>query len=80
MREYENYCVDCDLPCIGDSCSNKNVPIDYCDICKKEYADYKIEQIYFCKSCVKKYIKGIFYDLPLSEQAELLNIDLELIE
>ena len=25
-KTYENECVSCDLPCIGDACPNRNVP------------------------------------------------------
>lgn len=34
---YKDECVSCGLPCLGNSCPNRNVPHYYCDECKKEF-------------------------------------------
>ena len=52
MRKIENECVDCGLPCLGNSCPNRNVVRFYCDRCKEETTlyDYYGEEI--CKECL----------------------------
>ena len=53
MIKYENECVSCDLPCLGDTCPNRNVPHLYCDHCENE-----AEQLYWhgseqlCEDCL----------------------------
>lgn len=79
-RKYENQCVDCGLPCLGNSCPYRNVPVDYCDECGNEYAEYRIDGEDLCEDCVKEQIRDAFNDLTLSEQAELLDIDLDTID
>lgn len=79
-RKYENQCVDCGLPCLGNSCRYRNVPVDYCDECGSEYAEYRIDGEDLCEDCVKEQIRDAFNDLTLSEQAELLDIDLDTID
>lgn len=80
MRTLENQCVDCGLPCIGNSCRYKNVSVYYCDNCDNEGAEYRIDSKDLCKDCAKSYIKEAFDDLGLSEQAELLNLDFHTID
>lgn len=36
MYRRENECVDCGLPCMGNSCPNRNVLRLYCDRCGEE--------------------------------------------
>ena len=36
MVSYENQCVGCDRPCIGDSCPYRNVRVLTCDSCGYE--------------------------------------------
>lgn len=36
MITYRDECVDCGLPCIGNSCRYKNVPVYICDKCGDE--------------------------------------------
>ena len=36
MVRYEDECVDCGLPCLGDACKNRNVRRLYCDRCLNE--------------------------------------------
>ncbi len=41
MVVYENECVDCGLPCLGNACPYRNVARRYCDKCKEEiFGDY----------------------------------------
>ena len=81
MRKYEDYCVQCpsEMGCLGNICPNRNVPIDYCDICKN-YAIYRIGDDDYCEICAQQYLKDEFNDLALFEQAEVLNIDIREIE
>ena len=41
MIKYENECVGCppEMGCLGDECSNRNVPHYYCDKCDKHFED-----------------------------------------
>lgn len=58
MIYYTNECVDCrgsGLPCLGNSCPNRNVMHSKCEFCKDEdvklyhYNGYEI-----CESCLLK--------------------------
>lgn len=84
MIRYENHCCSCAVPgypCIGSACPNVNVPVYYCDVCYDDtYAEYEIEGEHFCESCAKCYMKEAFCDLTLSEQAEVLDIDMKRLE
>lgn len=84
MIRYENHCCGCAVPaypCIGDSCPYVNVPVRYCDYCDKDsYAKYDIEGEHYCEDCAKKYLKEVFNDLTLSEQAEALDVDVKCLE
>ncbi len=84
MIKYENHCCDCAVPgypCIGSSCPYVNVPVHYCDFCKKKNrAKYDIEGDHFCERCAKAYLKDVFVDLTLSEQAEMLDISIKSLE
>ena len=52
MIKYENDCVGCGLPCLGESCEYSNVAHYYCDRCGDEAEQlryYKGEEIcFFC--------------------------------
>lgn len=80
MHRIENECVDCGLPCLGNSCPYRNVLVYYCDVCGGEGADYTIDGEDYCEDCAKEYMKDAFDDLTLSEQAEVLNIDMHSID
>ena len=84
MIKYENHCCSCaapGYPCIGNACPNKNVPVYYCDICNSDtYAEYNIDGEHYCKECAKKYIKEVFEDLTILEQAEILDVSLKSLE
>ena len=57
MVKYENHCVDCGLPCIGDACPNRNVLVHYCDKCNDEIPDgdvYGVDNDDWCESCLKE--------------------------
>jgi hypothetical protein len=60
MIQYENDCVDCGLPCLGDSCPYRNVPHLYCDECKCEadkLREYEGEQL--CEECLLEKFKEV---------------------
>lgn len=53
MVQYENDCVDCGLPCLGDSCKYRNVPHYYCDECSEELEDiYDVDGEELCEDCL----------------------------
>lgn len=52
MIKYENDCVDCGLPSLGDSCKYKNVPHYYCDSCGDEETLYYWEDGEYCEECI----------------------------
>ena len=52
MRRIENDCVDCGLPCLGDSCPYRNVPHFYCDRCGAEEKLYYFEDEELCEDCL----------------------------
>ena len=84
MIKYENHCCDCAVPgypCVGNSCPHVNVPVYYCDYCNNNaYAEYDIEGSHYCEDCAKIYLKEVFDELTLSEQIEMLNIDMKKLE
>ena len=56
MVKYENECVSCGLPCLGNACPNRNVPHYYCDECKDEIEGDRYEEDGddLCESCLLK--------------------------
>lgn len=57
MKKIENECVDCKslgLPCLGNSCPNRNVARFYCDRCGKEEKLYHYDSEEICESCLLK--------------------------
>lgn len=77
MLKIENQCVDCGLPCLGDSCKNRNTRVFYCDYCGDEGAGYRIDGEDFCGRCIQAYVDSVFHELTLSEQADILNINIQ---
>ena len=73
----ENHCVDCGLPCLGSSCPYRNVRVFYCDICGSEGAIFRIDGEDYCEECTKNYLKVAFNGLILTEQAEVLGIQMQ---
>lgn len=55
MLKVENQCVDCGLPCLGSSCSYRNVEVYYCDRCGNECGDevYDVDGTDLCEYCLK---------------------------
>ena len=52
---YEDQCVDCGLPCMGESCPNRNVPVYTCDDCDEEFYPedlYEVEDEMLCEHCL----------------------------
>lgn len=82
MRKYENQCVGCprEMGCLGSACPYVNVPVDYCDDCGSEGAEYRIDGEDYCEDCATKYMKSVFDDLTLSEMAEAVEVDLSKID
>ena len=54
MVRYEYRCADCGLPCLGDSCPNRNVPVPYCDECDEEIGSdvYDVDGEELCETCL----------------------------
>lgn len=50
---FENQCVDCGLPCLGDACRYRNVPVYFCDKCGDEINDvYELDGQELCADCL----------------------------
>ena len=54
MKIFENECVDCGLPCMGDTCPYKSVPHYYCDNCDEETTLYYYDGEELCINCIKE--------------------------
>lgn len=54
MTKYENECVDCGLPCLGNSCPNRNVLRYYCDQCGDEAKLYHFDGEELCLNCIEE--------------------------
>lgn len=84
MIKYENHCCGCAVPaypCIGNSCPNINVPAYYCDICNNDtYAEYDIGSEHYCEEHAEEYLKEIFEELTVLEQAKILNVSIKNLE
>ena len=84
MIKYENQCCSCaapGYPCMGSSCPYINVPVYYCDKCNIEFhAEYDIEGEHYCEKHAEEYLKEIFEDLTILEQAEILGISLKICD
>lgn len=59
MREVENHCVDCGLPCLGDACPNRNVVCYYCDKCKEQTTLYYFEGRELCEECIMEELEVV---------------------
>lgn len=76
-KKLENHCVGCGLPCMGRVCYYQNFSTYYCDNCEDGEAKYRIDGEDLCEKCTKLIIKEAFDNLTLSEQAEILGINLD---
>lgn len=55
MVRIEDECVSCGLPCLGDSCVNRNVRRYYCDDCGEDVETlYHYDGEQLCEQCVLK--------------------------
>ena len=55
MIRFENECVHCGLPCLGNSCPNANVKRYYCDECGEEFQPeelYDFDDKMVCGDCL----------------------------
>lgn len=59
MVQYENECVDCGLPCIGDACPHRKVPHYYCDKCDEEETLYHFDGRELCISCIEQLLERV---------------------
>lgn len=60
MVRYENDCVDCGLPCLGDTCQYRHVKHLYCDNCKCEAEKlYVLDSDELCFDCFMKDVEVI---------------------
>lgn len=79
-KKIENHCVDCDLPCLGNSCPYQNVEVFYCDICGSGRAKYRVCGDDYCKECMVDFLKDSFNELTIMEKAKALEIDIQNID
>lgn len=59
MQRVEDDCVDCGLPCLGDSCPYRNVRHYYCDDCGDETQLYEFDGEELCIDCIEKRLKKV---------------------
>jgi hypothetical protein len=59
MKKIENHCVDCGLPCWGNSCPHRNVEVFYCDKCKDETTLYYFEGRELCIHCIEESLEVV---------------------
>lgn len=58
-RVITNDCVDCGLPCIGNSCPYRNVIHYYCDNCGDENQLYYFDGKELCIECIEKKLEKV---------------------
>lgn len=58
MVRYENHCCGCatdSYPCMGSTCSRRNVEVHYCDHCGEELEEiYDVDGEELCEECLKE--------------------------
>lgn len=52
MKKIQNDCVDCGLPCLGNSCPYRSVTHYYCDKCGSETDLYYFGNQELCIDCI----------------------------
>ena len=57
MKKKENECVSCGLPCLGNSCPNRNVIRFYCNRCEEEDTLYYYDGEELCQNCLLEEFK-----------------------
>lgn len=91
MLKYESDCVDCQLPCLYNTCSHYRKPVYYCDVCG-DYADVNFDGEDLCRSHAEERIdnlykecidelnfEGDWEDLGYEERSEILGVILKVI-
>lgn len=76
MLVHEDFCVECQeqgLPCLGDICNARSVPVHYCDRCGDQ-ADWVIDGQDYCSCCAWMHLRDIFDQLTIQEMAEMLGV------
>lgn len=80
MLRMNEGCVDCppELGCNCETCSQIH---SYwaCDLCDSA-AQYRFDGHDYCRRCIEDILLNEFYDLSISEKAEMMNIELEELE
>ena len=81
MIRIEDHCVGCprEIGCYGDSCSMRNVPVEYCDVCGSQAA-YRYNGDDLCEPCLRDLLKEEFEGLSTYEMLAVLNADYESYE
>ena len=59
MVKIENGCVDCGLPCLGNSCPHRYEKHYYCDECGEEEEIYYFEDKELCIRCIIKKLEKV---------------------
>lgn len=59
MVQYENECVDCGKPCLGDACPYRHVKRCYCDECGKEAELFYYDDRELCIECIKDTLEKV---------------------
>ena len=62
MIKFENDCVDCGLPCLGNTCPLRKVPHFYCDDCGNEDILYHYKDRQLCEFCLLSRHKEVTID------------------
>ena len=62
MKRIENECADCGLPCLGNSCPNRNVVRLYCDECNEEKVLYHYDSEELCGDCILERLDEVNID------------------
>lgn len=75
----EDKCVDCDLPCILNSCPYHKKEIYQCDYCNYE-AVYKYDGEDYCEECMERLLQDIFDESNIMDKAKMLGIEIQKIE
>lgn len=59
MIRYENDCVDCGLPCMGNACRLARIPHFYCDRCGEEEQLYEYDGNQLCLCCIEEKLEKV---------------------
>ena len=63
MIKYTDECVSCGLPCLGDSCPNRNVKHLICDRCGEEIDEaWIVDGEHLCEDWLKDEFEHIDYE------------------